>query len=86
MLDLVALTLVFIIAITFISYLSKQIEKRILFAIAFVFISIALFTLSFFIGGFVGMGLTTLSISLFMASLIALIVIVFLYKISSNTF
>lgn len=56
--------------------------KRIILPLAFVFISMMLFFVSFVVGGFEGMGLTAVSVSLFVASAIALIVIGLLYKIS----
>ncbi|WP_264371365.1 YesK family protein [Virgibacillus necropolis] len=56
-----------------------------LFPIAFTFISIVLFFISFIIGRWEGMGMGAVSISLFVASIIALIAIVLLYKIGPNS-
>ncbi|ASN07364.1 hypothetical protein CFK40_10550 [Virgibacillus necropolis] len=73
------------IVIIFLSFISKRIEKRVLFPIAFTFISIVLFFISFIIGRWEGMGMGAVSISLFVASIIALIAIVLLYKIGPNS-
>ena len=75
------LTMIFIIVMVFISMMFKDIGKKILLSFVFVFASIVLFLLSLFIGGWEGMGLGAISISLFVASLIALTVIVLLDKI-----
>lgn len=82
MLELVVLTVIFVIVIVLISLIFKQIGKRMLLPLAFVFISIILFFISFVVGGWGGMGLGAVSVSLFVASLIALIAIALLYKIS----
>lgn len=75
-------TIIFIIAITLISLFSKRLEKKILFPIAFGFIGIVLFFISFIIGGWEGMGVGAISVSLFIASIIALIGIVLLNKMN----
>ena len=72
------LTMIFIIVMVFISMMFKDIGKKILLSFVFVFTSIVLFLISFIVGGWEGMGLGAVSISLFVASLIALIVIVLL--------
>lgn len=61
---------------------SKRLEKKILFPIAFGFIGIVLFFISFIIGGWEGMGVGAISVSLFIASIIALIGIVLLNKMN----
>ncbi|MEW9678050.1 YesK family protein [Lentibacillus sp. L22] len=75
-------TIIFIIAITLLSLFSKRLEKKILFPIAFGFIGIVLFFISFIIGGWEGMGVGAISVSLFIASIIALIGIVLLNKMN----
>ena len=70
MMSLVILTVIFIIAITLLSFISKRIEKKVLFPISFVFISIIVFGVSFFVGGWEGIGLGAVSASLFIASII----------------
>ena len=59
----------------------KDIGKKILLSFVFVFTSIVLFLISFIVEGWEVMGLGAVSISLFVASLIALIVIILLVKI-----
>ena len=75
------LTMIFIIVMLLILLMLKDIGKKILLSFVFVFASIVLFLISFIVGGWEGMGLGAVSISLFVASLIALIVIVLLDKI-----
>lgn len=82
--SLVLLTLILVVVIVLISLITKRIEKKVLFPIAFSFISIALLFISIPIGGFEGMGVGAVSVSLFIASVIALIVIVLLYRLNSN--
>ena len=84
MLSLVVLTVIFIIVIVLISLIFKDIGKKVFLLLVFVFISIILFFISFLVGGWEGMGLGAVSLSLFVASLIALIAIVLLYKISDK--
>jgi len=84
MLSLVVLTVIFIIVIVLISLIFKDIGKKVFLLLVFVFISIILFFISFVVGGWEGMGLGAVSLSLFVASLIALIAIVLLYKISDK--
>jgi len=86
MLGLVVLTVIFVIVIVLISLIFKHIGKKMLLPLAFVFISIILFFISFVVGGWEGMGLGAVSVSLFVASLIALIAIVLLYKVSSKNY
>jgi len=73
--------MIFIIVMVFISIMFKDIGKKILLLFVFVFTSIVLFFISFIVGSWEGMGLGVISISLFVASLIVLIVIVLLDKI-----
>lgn len=84
MLSLVVLTVIFIIVIVLISLIFKDIGKKVFLLLVFVFISIILFFISFVVGGWEGMGLGAVSLSLFVASIIALIAIVLLYKISDK--
>lgn len=84
MMSLVILTVVLFIAITLLSFISKRIEKKVVFPISAVFISIIVFVVSFFVGKWEGMGLGAVSASLFIASIISLIVVVLLYNFSSN--
>ena len=77
MLSLVILTIVFIIVIILVLLLSKDTGKKVFLSLAFIFISIVLFFISFIVGGWDGMGLGAVSVSLFVASLI---VIALLYK------
>lgn len=86
MLGLVVLTVIFVIVIVLISLIFKQIGKKMLLPLAFVFISIILFFISFVVGGWEGMGLGAVSVSLFVASLIALIAIALLDKVSSKNY
>ena len=81
MLSLVVLTVIFIIVIVLISLIFKDIGKKVFLLLVFVFISIILFFISFVVGGWEGMGLGAVSLSLFVASIIPLIAIVLLYKI-----
>jgi hypothetical protein len=81
MLSLVVLTVIFVIGIVLISLIFKRVEKRLLLPLAFVFISMILFFSSFVVGGFEGMGLTAVSVALFVASAAALIITVLIYKI-----
>ncbi|MEI3597643.1 MULTISPECIES: YesK family protein [unclassified Oceanobacillus] len=78
--SLVALTLLFISAAILLSFIPKGLGKKILIPIAFVFVSIILFFTSFLIGRWEGMGLGAVSVSLFVASIIALPAIVLLNK------
>lgn len=80
--SLVVLTVIFVIVMVLISLVFKEIGQKMLIPLAFVFIGIVLFFTSFVVGGWGGMGLGAVSVSLFVASLIALIAIVLLYKIS----
>ena len=78
--SLVALTLFFIIAAILLSFIPKGLGKKMLFPIAFVFVSIILLFISFTIGRWEGIGLGAISVSLFVASIIALPAIVLLNK------
>ncbi|MDY0394946.1 YesK family protein [Virgibacillus halophilus] len=71
MFSLVVLTVIFIIVIALISLIYKNIEKKIFLSLAFVFISVVLFFISFIVGGWEGLGLGAVCISLFAASFIA---------------
>lgn len=81
---LILLTIISSIVIVLISLISKRIEKKVLFPIGFLFVSIVLFSISFFIGGFEGMGIGAVSVSLFFASVVALIIIVLIYNFSAD--
>jgi len=82
MISLIILTLIFVAFIILLSLLVKRIGVKLLFPITFTILSIGLFIMSFIVGGWGGMGLGAVSISLFVASLIALIGIVILYQVS----
>ncbi len=82
MFSLVVLTVISIIVIVLISLIFKDIGKKTFLPLGFVFISIVLFFISFLVGGWEGMGIGAVSVSLFIASLIALIAIILLYKIT----
>lgn len=81
MLGLVILAIISVIVITLLSFLSKTIGKKILYPVAFVCISVLLFIIGIIVGGWEGMGIGTVSISLFVASTVSLIVIVCLYQL-----
>lgn len=81
MLSLVVLAFISVIIITSLSFISKDIEKRVLIPIVFGFISTLLFVISFIIGGWEGMGLGAVSVTLFVASIASLIITVLLYKV-----
>ena len=83
---LTILTIIVTIAIILLSFISKGLEKKILFPTVFVFISIGLFFTSLIIGRWEGIGLGAISASLFVASIIAFIAIVLLDKVRSDTF
>lgn len=82
MLGLVILALISVIVITLLSFLSKTIGKKILYPVAFVCISILLFISGLIVGEWAGMGLGAVSISLFIASTVSLIVIVCLHQMN----
>lgn len=84
--SLFILTIIFIIAIILLSQFSKRLEKKVLFPIAFIFISIVLFFISFIIGGWEGMGMGAISVSLFIASIVSLIGIVLLNKMNLGSY
>jgi len=84
-LSIVALTVISIVVILLISLIFKDIGKKILLPLAVILISIVLFFISFIVGGWEGMGLSAISLSLFLASIIAFIAIVLFYKITSET-
>lgn len=86
MLSLLVLTIISVIIITFASLITKQIEKRVLLPIAIAFISMTLFIISIMIGQWKGIGLGVLCVSLFIASAVSLITVVFLYKLNPNDF
>src|SRR5699024_4858408 len=72
-LNMLMLTMIFIIVMLLILLMLKDIGKKILLSFVFVLASIVLFLISFIVGGWEGMVLGAVSISLFVASLIALI-------------
>ena len=82
MLGIFILTIIFVVIITFLSFISKRIEKRILFPVTSVFIGVALFFISFTVGEWEGMRLGAMSICIFLASVLSLMTIVFLYKLN----
>ncbi|WP_430786952.1 YesK family protein [Virgibacillus flavescens] len=82
MTSLIILTLTIVVLIILFSLLVKRLEVKLFFPIAFVFISICLFIISFTVGKWEGMGLGAVSVSLFVASSIALIGIVVLQQVS----
>lgn len=86
MLSLGILTMIFMIAIVLLSLISKEIKRKVLFPVAFSLISIVLFFVSFILGRWEGIGLGAVSASLFVASIIALIAIILLYKTSPQKY
>ncbi len=83
-LGLTVFTVIAIILITSLSFVTSKIEKRMLFPLTSFFISILLFIVSFVVGGWEGIGLDAVSIALFAASAIFFIEIVLFYKVSSS--
>lgn len=81
MISLIILTLIFAIFMILLSFLANRLEIKLLFPVAFTFISIGLFIISFIVGEWGGMGLGAVSIAVFIASLIALIGIVILNQV-----
>ncbi len=65
MTSLIILTLIFVVLIILLSLLVKRIGIKLLFPITFTFLSIGLFLMRFIVGGWGGMGLGAVSISLF---------------------
>ncbi|MEJ8776303.1 YesK family protein, partial [Pseudogracilibacillus sp. ICA-222130] len=68
--------LFFIMSIILLSFLTKKTEIRVMLPIVIFLISIILFLISLTVGAWVGMGLGYISLSLFVSSIISLIVIV----------
>ncbi|MBO0995865.1 YesK family protein [Bacillus sp. SD088] len=62
-------------------------RKRVLVPIIILLISLALFALSFVIGGWEGMGLGVISLSLLISSFISLVLLMFyeIYRMMKNT-
>lgn len=63
-------------SIILLSFLTKKTEIRVMLPIVIFLISIILFLISLTVGAWVGMGLGYISLSLFVSSIISLIVIV----------
>lgn len=76
MLNFMLMTLFFIMSIILLSFLTKKTEIRVMLPIVIFLISIILFLISLTVGAWVGMGLGYISLSLFVSSIISLIVIV----------
>lgn len=76
MLNFMLMTLFFIMSIILLSFLTKKTEIRVMLPIVIFLISIILFLISLTVGAWVGMSLGYISLSLFVSSIISLIVIV----------
>lgn len=86
MLSLVTLTMILVSVITLLTFVFRNTKGWILIPVSISMISILLLNISFIVGGWEGMGLGAVSIALFIASIISLILTLLLGIRSHNNY